>query len=1442
MTMNNLKYKRISILVAVSLMLYGVYSYLTMPKSEDPTIAKTAGILTIIYPGASISDIREFVLKPVEDELSDVASLQDLKSTIRNEVLISTIRIDEKLEDKKQIYQIWDEIRRGIKRAELKFPSGVRPFELSDDLLEKEAIVLAVQSEKPLLETRDEARKIRDEILTWDYVKKVNINADPGEQVSIEIQDDKIIPLGLNYFEIINQLRNNNKMIPTGSVTHNGQKVTINSSSRFSTVEEIRNFPLVLKSSDTVLLKEIANVTRTIIKPTREEMNFNGKQAIGLGIVLKDDIDLIEYDKYFTERFEALRADFPKVNITKISYFPKNVENRILDLGSSLISGIVLLAVVLMILMGFRVGLLVSVLIPMITAVSLGAFSYTGGVLQQISIAAFVMALGLLVDNIIVIADAIQAKINKGDDKRAAAETTIKEFALPLFAATGTTVASFIPMMISEGGAAQFTRSLATVTAITLSVSYLFSIFLTPIIASDVLKANKKAEWKILKPVSSFLANIISKYPKLILGGVSLLVLGSLALVPLLKFQFFPFADRDQLVIDIRMPEGTVFEVTKERAQSVTDYVMRSPLWEKKIQNIASYVGRSTPRFFYNLNLQPNSPHIAQMIIRLNDFTEAKFVKETLEKNLQAVVPDGIVLVRELEQGPPVEAAVEVKIFGENDNDLVATGKAIESFAQKIPAARHVRLKYGQGTPEIHYNLDDTLTSKFGINREIINTIILGRSRGIPVGEFRKDDDPVQIILKSPEGEKTKTDKLLNSYVLDTRTGKLLVKDFVSSSFSIGPSVQSFENGKKLMKVFIESASGKGYNDIHKDLDPFLKNLKLPKGISIKLDGQRAESLKSNKQLVNGAPISFIFLILFLLIQFNSYKKAILVFTSVPISFIGLAPSHLVNGFPFGFFSLLGALALIGIIVNNAILIIEFLDVQIAEGLSFQEAVYSTLEQRLRPIFLTTFTTVLGLLPLAYSDATLWPPFAWTICYGLVLGSILTILFVPALYRILIIDGVKFRVPFFAKKYAPALLVLISLIPFSSHGQTQKMGLDDVIKYSENSSINEIAISQSEISKSLSELQTRLAFMPKLGLEYRRDYLNEEQRLSTPFGQLPFKKQQTSTAGIKLIQPLLDVSEMIYKRKEASYLSKASELEKKRFKQLSQLQAALLYLNQQEIKVKINSLSIFKRNLYDRQVEINRFLRLGKVSEVDVLKIETAINEVSRSLDDLHAILPPLQRLLAKSIGLDGQIESNSVEETKAKAASLKNLGSDTSLKRFDELAMEEKIHALSSQASSIKSDYLPKVSLEAGVLYQDPTPLNSTSFNYGAIVLRWNIFEGGTRQSRLSVVNEQKRIVSTQLTELRRNKESQIEKFKLLTTSAIKDIPTKEKNFDRITKATKLERKQYNEGKSRFNDLLDAEDLLQKQQEKRDLVYIEAVSYYLNFLFESGLELEIKK
>lgn len=1436
--MNNLKYKRISILVAVSLMIFGIYSYFTMPKSEDPTIAKTSGILTIIYPGASISDIREFVLKPVEDELSDVASMQDLKSTIRNEVLIAKIRIDEKLEDKKQIYQIWDEIRRALKRAEHKFPSGVMPFELSDDLLEKEAIVLAIESEMPLLETRDEARKIRKEILTWDYVKKVNISADPGEQISIEIQDDKIIPLGLNYFEIIDQLKNNNKLIPTGSVTHNGQKVTINSSSRFSSVGEIKNFPLVLKSSDTVLLKEIANVTRTIVKPKREEMNFNGKQAIGLGIVLKDDIDLIEYDEYFTERFENLRKNFPSLNISKISYFPQNVANRILDLGSSLVAGVIVLAIALMILMGVRVGLLVSILIPMITSVSLGFFSYTGGVLQQISIAAFVMALGLLVDNIIVIADAIQAKINQGDDKKTAAEMTIKEFSLPLFAATGTTVASFIPMMISEGPAAQFTRTLATVTSITLTVSYLFSIFLTPIIASDVLTPNKKAEWRVLRPISTFLSLLISRYPKIILGVVSLLVLGSLALVPLLKFQFFPFADRDQLVIDIRMSEGTVFDVTKERAQSVTNYVMSSPLWEKKIKNIASYIGRSTPRFFYNLNLQPNSPHIAQMIIKLNDFTEARSVKETLEKDLQSIVPDGIVLVRELEQGPPVEAAVEVKIFGENENDLVSVGKEIENFAQTIPTARHVRLKLGQGTPEIHYNLDDTLTSKFGINREIINTIILGRSRGIPVGEFRKDDDPVQIILKSPEDEKTSTEKILESYVLDTRTGKLLVKDFVSASYSIGPSVQTFENGKRLIKVDIESAPGQGYMDIHKDLDPFLKKLKLPEGITIKLDGQRAESLKSNRQLINGAPIAFILLILFLLIQFNSFKKAFLVFTSVPISFIGLAPSHLVNGFPFGFFSLLGALALIGIIVNNAILIIEFLDIQIAKGLNFTDAVYSTLEHRLRPIFLTTFTTVLGLLPLAFSDATLWPPFAWTICYGLVLGSILTVLFVPALYKLLIIDGVKIRVPSFNRRQVAALLIFLSLFPSSSFAQIKRLGLDEVIRFSENSSLSEIATSQSEISKSLNELQSRIAFMPKLGLEYRREYLNEEQRLSTPFGELPFRKQQTSTAGIKLIQPLLDVSEMIFKRKEADFLSKASDLEKKRFKQLSQLQASLLYLNQQEIKVKINSLTIFKKNLFDRQVEINRFLRLGKVSEVDVLKIETAINEVSRSIDDLQAILPSLQKLLAKAIGLDGQVDTHSIDETKAKVTSLSRFDSDS--KRFDELAMEEKINALSNQASSIKADYLPKLSLEAGVLYQDPTPLNETTFHYGAIVLRWNIFEGGTRQSRLSIVNEQKRIISSQLTELRRNRESQTEKFKLLTASAIKDIPVKEKNFDKISKATRLERKQYSEGKSRFNDLLDAEDLLQKQQEKRDLVYIEALSYYLNFLFEVGLDLKI--
>lgn len=1416
MNNNIIKFKRITFLLTLSALVFGFYSAYQMPKSEDPLIAKTAGMVTIVYPGASPNEISQFVVKPLQDELSEVNLIEEVKVTVRTEVAIVTIRLDRDLSSEPLITKAWDETRRAIARAEKSFPESVIKPVLNDNILEKESIVYAATSDKySIIELKDALEEIREKVLQFKSVKKVIINSDPGKQISINIEDEIFSKLGLNYFQISEQLKKSNLSIPAGSLRFKKDNLLLSTNSTFKFLDEIKNFPIVLNSGQIIKLKEFAEIKTDISLPQKVAMMFNGNDSLGLGIVLDDEIDLIKYGSYFEEKFSELSKLYPELTFNKVSYFPENVKTRILDLSQSLLIGIMSLGVVLMIFMGVRVGALVAIIVPLITLISLGVFSQMGGILQQISISAFVMALGLLVDNVIVISESIQTKMNNGISALESSKMTIDEFALPLFAATGTTVAAFIPMMLAPGPAGQFTRSLATVTSITLTVSFIFSIFVTPLLTAKFLKPRKKMNSKLLTNFSNYLSDKQSKHSgKLMIFVLMLLALGMMT-IPMLKVQFFPYADRDQLVIDLRLPDGTHFDVTHERAKSIVRKIMRSNLWKNEIVQIASYTGNSTPKFFYNLNLIPNSPHIAQMIVRVRDFSIAPKVRDQLDNLLSPLVLDGTLIVRELEQGPPVEAAVVVKVFSEDQSVRQKTTFEIFKKLKEINSTKNVRHSLGVGTPKLNFIISDANAQQYGVTRSEVSSIILGRSRGIYSGDFRIDDKKAPILIRSKEGESFDIDKIGDSFVRDSRSRKITINDIAYSNLEFVPSSLLYENGRSLTKILIETSKGYGYGDILNELNPFLA--KFNTEAEIELDGQAEESNKSNKQLIAGAPYALVALTLFLLIQFNSYKKFFIVFSAVPLSFIGIGPSHLLFGFPFGFFSLLGALALIGIIVNNAILLIEFIDLKLSEKNDIEYAINETLKERLRPIFLTTLTTVIGLMPLCFSDATLWPPFGWTIVFGLILGSSLTVVFVPCLYKFLIYD----------RSHSFKSLILPFLILGASNSYAKQMTISEVLELSKKSASANIADIELERAIEQKDLQFKSTFYPSLGLKVEREFLDRQLELETPIGSLPFIPEQRTVGAIVLNQKLIDLKKMIYEREKVNIGFKAKKLQRDRLLEVARFNSALIYLKTLEIEIKVSSLKRYVGNLRKRRREISRLYKLGRVSEIDVLRIKTAIDDTKISLLELESQVIPMRLAIAKSIG-----ESSAVIPT-----SIKNISSFVVPKmntetRKDVKALDLKIKSLEYSLKEINAGYLPTLDFEAKSFFQDPSQFQTENWSSISLVLKWDLFERGVRNSNKTI--ELSKLNQTKIERSDLIRKIEIEKLKYFQLMKVhkKSIALRENNYNSVKKAAKLEVKRYLDGKSSLNDLIDAEILLKEMMEKAQMSRVLYLNSYFQYEF----------
>jgi multidrug efflux pump subunit AcrB/outer membrane protein TolC len=1418
-----LYYRRITILIALFGFLFGIFQAFHMPKTEDPTIAKVGGMITIIYPGATPNEIEKYVLRPLETELIEVAALDKISSTVRSEVAIIGLRLEYNLSDEREIDKTWDEIRRAIDSAKKEFPPGVQTPELNEDILEKESIVLAFTSKKlSLMELKDQVDAIKDRFMQVPSVKKVIVNNDPGKQISVNIDDKVVSNLGLNYLEIVSQLQRSNRNIPAGSLKQDDKKILIGTNSTFKKIEELKEFPIVLRSGEVVNLRSIADIKVERELPQRNSMFLNGGASIGIGLVLKEKIDLIKYGEFFESQLDQIKRDYPLVQFHLVSYFPENVKNRIVDLSKSLLIGVSSLGFLLMLLMGVRVGLLVSLIVPIITFISLGIFSQLNGVLQQISISAFVMALGLLVDNVIVISESIQTKINEGITPLKASSQTIKEFLLPLFAATGTTIASFIPMLLAPGPAGQFTRSLAIVTVITLTTSYLFSVLVTPIIASYTLVSTKRKKSVLLKALSSRLGKVLVQHPLKVMIGIMFIFVPGMMSIPMLKVQFFPYADRDQLVIDLRLPEGTHFRFTENKVKEIYQNIRQSQLWKKEIVQIASYVGNSTPKFFYNLNLIPNSPHIAQMIVRVRDFSDSPRVRDELDILLSPLVQDGTLMIRELEQGPPVAAPVVVKVYSEDFETRRKTIHQIYARLLKIPAASNIRHDIGTGVPKIDYLINDTNAQQYGVTRSDVTSIILGRTRGLFAGDFRVDKNTVPILIKSQEGEEIGLDKLDRAFIRDSRSGSIDLDDLVERKLSFVPSSLHYERGRKVNTILIQNTDGYGYGDILSELKPFLASLNTK--AEIELDGQGTESAKSNAQLIAGAPYALVVLILFLLIQFNSYKKFLIVFSSVPLSFIGLGPGHLLFGFPFGFFSLLGSLALIGIIVNNAILLIEFIDQKMKEGDPLEVAVERTLYQRLRPIFLTTLTTVIGILPLCFSDATLWPPFAWTIVFGLIFGSLLTVLFVPSFYALIYGPNKYFSFSGLFKRHfnLGALIICFSVLPDINHARSLK----EVIQLSDQSISEQMARLGVEQVILQEKIHFRKTFFPGLGLQVEREMFNKGQSLSTPIGNLPFLSKNVTRAGVAINQKIFDLAEMIYEKESLKHSRLAMEKRRQRVVKLSRFQSAMVYLKAVELEIRQASLVQFAKNLRKRQREIKRLHHLGRVSDIDLLKVENALDETEVAISEIKAILPSVQLEIGRMIGESTPVLPNKTFDL----ADYPLVAGPTSIQRDDLQSLQLQMKAQGLKLKRIRASYLPNIDLELREYYQSPSQFADQRWRSLAIVFKWDLFKRGTR-------NAQKQIELNRLNQLKLKHRDLKRAVKIQQTEAIElkknrydNISKRKKTFNRALKAVQLESSRYSSGKSSLNDLLDAEVLLRDSRERKDLSVIEYLKAYFQY------------
>jgi multidrug efflux pump subunit AcrB len=648
--------------------------------------------------------------------------------------------------------------------------------------------------------------------------------------------------------------------------------------------------------------------------------------------------------------------------------------------------------------MGLRLGLLVASIVPLVTFSALAIYAIGGGVLHQMAIAGLVIGLGMLVDNAIVMVENIQWSIDRGYAPREAAIRSVRELAGPLGAATGTTLAAFIPMLIAKGNTADFTRMIPGMVMLTLIVSYLYAVFVTPVMSEFVLRKTQRTEEGWVSRLGRNLGRAAVRHSAIVLIGAVLLIALAAFGARYVDRDFFPGSARSEVVIDLNFAEGTHITTTSAAAVDMAAALLEL----EAAEDVYAWTGFSGPPFYYNLSENPRSPHIGRIAVILRSVDDVPAVFDWVRDYAHDNLPDVEVVPQRLGQGPPVQAPIEIRLFGDDFYVLRETIERLLELVRETPGTADVRETLGTGTPTLVFEVDDAAAARYGLSRSDIAAALLGRTLGVEIGQYRAGLDPVPIVLRSPEGERYATDHLDTAYVFTPAGAPVPLAQLVRQRLVWQPSAIQHRDLQRVAVVLSELDEGYPFGNVTSALQRRLETFELPPGVSIEFGGKLESSGDANTAIFTALPVGIILLLVFLLLQFNSFRRVAMVLVTVPLAATGVVPGLLLSGNPFGFTALLGVIALAGIVVNNAIVLIDVLDRNLAAGEPLMEAISDAVARRTRPILLTTMTTVAGLAPLTQTESTLWPPLAWSIISGLLASTVLTLLVVPALCRYLL--------------------------------------------------------------------------------------------------------------------------------------------------------------------------------------------------------------------------------------------------------------------------------------------------------------------------------------------------------------------------------------------------------------------------------------------------------
>ena len=976
----------------------GIYAYVSLGREEDPSFTIKTMVIQAQWPGASAEEVTQQVTDRIEKKLQELDSLDRTRSltTAGKTTIFVDLLPTAKARD---VQPTWQRVRNMIGDIQQQFPSGVvGPF-FNDQFGDVYGNIFAFSAEGlNQRQLRDLVEDARTKVLSVSNVGKVDIIGAQDEVIYLEFSTRKIAALGINQSEIVETLSEQNAVTQSGVIQAGPERIALRVGGRFISEESLR--AINLRINDRFFpLTDVATITRGYVDPPSSLFRFNGKPAIGLAIGMKAGGNLLEFGKALDDMMSHIVQDLPVgVSVDHVSDQPAVVDEAVSGFTKALFEAVAIVLAISFISLGFRAGLVVAISIPLVLAITFMVMQYSGISLQRISLGALIIALGLLVDDAMIAVEMMVARLEAGDTLRKAATSVYTSTAFPMLTGTLVTVAGFLPIGFNNSSAGEFTFTLFVVLAVSLTVSWIVAVLFTPLLGVTILpKAMKKHE-----DHKSRFGALFSRLLQLCLRFrwttivVTVAAFGlSVAGMSLVQQQFFPASDRPELIVDWNLPQNSsIAETGRQIAQFEREKLVGNP----DIDHWSSYVGRGAPRFILSFDVQPDDPTFGQIVIVSKGLDVRDRLKADLQAYLHKTFPGTDAFVKTLDIGPPVGKPVQYRISGPDIQKVRDLAQETAGIVMSHPSLTGLVFDWNEPARVVKIDVLQDKARQLGVSSKDIATTLNGVVQGGTVTQVRDAIYLINVVGRAEAKERGSIDSLLDLQLPST-SGKSIPLSSVAR-FEYELEQPTIWRRNRIPTITIKA----GINDstqpatVVNQLEPKIDDLKasLPPGYNVAVGGTVEESAKSQAPIIKVIPVMIFVMTTLLMTQLQSFHRLFLVFSVAPLALIGVVGALVLSRAPLGFVAILGVLALIGILIRNSVILVVQIENLRKTGTPAWKAVIEATEHRMRPIMLTAAAATLALIPI--SREVFWGPMAYAMMGGIVVGTVLTLLFLPALY------------------------------------------------------------------------------------------------------------------------------------------------------------------------------------------------------------------------------------------------------------------------------------------------------------------------------------------------------------------------------------------------------------------------------------------------------------